>query len=256
TVTESGAQGQFHCFPVSFSLFSHTIKVGSETLIVYYTLVLTYLTWPHSSPIKLLPISPSIKQLQTVSHMADAKDSSSLDFKSPPTPTLTSSTNFLMAHNILRILPTLLSAASIAVMVTNNQTVLIFALRFQAHFYYSPSLKFFVAANAVVAVSSLLMLIINFLLKHHSSQNYRFLLFLHDMVMTVLLIAGCAAASAIGYVGQFGEDHVGWQPICDHVRKFCKTNLVSLLLSYFAFFAYLGLTILSAYKCVFFPLKD
>lgn len=69
-------------------------------------------------------------------------------------------------------------------------------------------------------------------------------------VMTVLLIAGCAAASAIGYVGQFGEEHVGWQPICDHVQKFCKTNLVSLLLSYFAFITYFGLTILSAYKCV------
>jgi len=69
-------------------------------------------------------------------------------------------------------------------------------------------------------------------------------------VMMVLLIAGCAAATAIGYVGQFGEDHVGWQPICDHVRKFCTTNLVSLLLSYFAFISYFGITLLSAYKIV------
>ncbi|KAH1204947.1 CASP-like protein 1F2 [Glycine max] len=132
-----------------------------------------------------------------------------------------------MAQDILRIIPTLLSAASIAVMVTNNQTVLIFAIRFQAHFYYSPSFKFFVAANGVVVALSLLTLVLNFLMK-----------------------PGCAAATAIGYVGQFGEDHVGWQPICDHVRKFCTTNLVSLLLSYFAFISYFGITLLSAYKIV------
>uniref|UniRef100_A0A0R0EK64 CASP-like protein n=1 Tax=Glycine max TaxID=3847 RepID=A0A0R0EK64_SOYBN len=166
--------------------------------------------------------------------MADAKDSSIVDSKSSPTSTLTSSASqqqhriirtFLMAQDILRILPTLLSAASIAVMVTNNQTVLIFAIRFQAHFYYSPSFKFFVAANGVVVAMSLLTIILNFLMKHQASPIYHFFLFLHDIVMTVLLIAGCAAATAIGYVGKFGEEHVGWQPICDHVRKFCTTNL-------------------------------
>jgi uncharacterized protein (TIGR01569 family) len=70
-----------------------------------------------------------------------------------------------------------------------------------------------------------------------------------DQVMTLLLIAGCAAATAVGYVGQFGEERMGWPAVCDHVQKFCKTNLVSLLLSYLAFFANLGLTILIAYKC-------
>lgn len=67
--------------------------------------------------------------------------------------------------------------------------------------------------------------------------------------MTVLLIAGCAAATAIGFVGQYGEDHVGWIPICDNVKKFCRTNLASLLLSYLAFLVNLGLTALIAYKC-------
>ncbi|TKY63007.1 CASP protein 1F2 [Spatholobus suberectus] len=184
--------------------------------------------------------------------MADAKDSSMVDSKSKSSPTSASQQHraFLMAQDILRILPTLLSAASVAVMVTNNQTVLIFGIRFEAHFYYSPAFKFFVAANGVVAALSLLTLIMNFLLKQQASQRCQFFLFLHDIVMTVLLIAGCAAATAIGYVGQFGEEHVGWQPICDHVRKFCRTNLVSLLLSYFAFVAYFGLTVISAYRCV------
>ncbi|BAT84748.1 hypothetical protein LR48_Vigan03g173600 [Vigna angularis] len=193
--------------------------------------------------------------------MADAKDSSILNSKSKSSPTSTTisqqqqqqrkTTKILMAQNILRLLPTLLSAASVAITVTNSQTVFIFGLRFEAHFYYSPSLKFFVAANCVVAAMSFLTLIANCLIKRQPSPNYNFFILLHDMVMTVVLIAGCAAATSIGYVGQFGEKHVGWQPICDHVTKFCRRNLVSLLLSYFAFIAYFALTILSAYNSLF-----
>ncbi|KAK7395966.1 hypothetical protein VNO78_16608 [Psophocarpus tetragonolobus] len=193
--------------------------------------------------------------------MAEAKDSSTIvPSKSSSVPTLTSQqqqqqqqrTTHFMAQDIFRILPTLLSAAAIAVMVTNSQTVFIFSLPLQAHFYYSPSFKFFVAANGVVVAMSFLTLTLNFLFKHQPSPRYLFFLLFHDITMTMLLIAGCAAATAIGYVGQYGEDHVGWQPICDHVRKFCTTNLVSLLLSYFSFIAYFGLTIISAYKlCLF-----
>ncbi|CAJ1789883.1 unnamed protein product [Sphenostylis stenocarpa] len=194
--------------------------------------------------------------------MPPAKDTSILDTKPKSSSTSTTTTTsqqqqhhrtrtILMAQDILRILPTLLSAASIAITVTNNQTVFIFSLRFEAHFYYTPSLKFFVAANSVVAAMSFLTLILNFLMKRQASPKYHFFLLLHDIVMTLLLIAGCAAATAIGYVGQFGEEHVGWQPICDHVHKFCRTNLVSLLLSYFAFIAYFSITILSAYNSVF-----
>ncbi|WVZ07646.1 hypothetical protein V8G54_020992 [Vigna mungo] len=187
--------------------------------------------------------------------MADAKDSSVLNSKSSTSTTISQqqrkTTKILMAQNILRLLPTLLSAASVAITVTNSQTVFIFALRFEAHFYYSPSLKFFVAANSLVAAISFLTLIANCLIKRQPSPKYNFFLLFHDIVMTVVLIGGCAAATSIGYVGQFGEKHVGWQPICDHVTKFCRRNLVSLLLSYFAFIAYFALTILSAYISLF-----
>ncbi|KAJ1392899.1 Casparian strip membrane protein [Sesbania bispinosa] len=192
--------------------------------------------------------------------MADAKDSSSFmthTKSSSNTPTSSSSQQhrtFFMAQNILRILAIVLSAASIAIMVTNNQTVSIFTIRFEAHFYYSSSFKFFVAANGVVCAMSVLTLIINLVLGQQVShrKDYYFFLFMHDMVMTVLIIAGCAAATATGYVGQYGEEHMGWMPICDHVHKFCKTSLVSLLLSYLSFFAYLGLSISIVHKCLSF----
>lgn len=75
-------------------------------------------------------------------------------------------------------------------------------------------------------------------------------------VMAVLMMSACAAATAVGYVGQYGESHVGWLPICERVPKFCKRNMVALFLSYLAFFAYLGLTILMAYKLMISPPKN
>ncbi|XP_028771391.1 CASP-like protein 1F2 [Neltuma alba] len=199
--------------------------------------------------------------------MADAKDSFMLDAKSPkgsfppPTPQpLSHHKHFLMAHEILRLLAILLSGASIAVMVTNSQTVTIFSFQYEAHYYYSSSLKFLVAANGIVCGFSLLTLIMSLLLLRRQGSLQRpyafFFLILHDIFLTVLIISGCAAATAIGYVGQYGESHVGWQAICDRVPKFCKRNMVSLFLSYLAFFAYLGLTILMAYKLMSSPPKN
>lgn len=67
-------------------------------------------------------------------------------------------------------------------------------------------------------------------------------------VMMVLMMGGCAAGTAIGYVGQYGESHMGWGAICDEVPKFCRINIVSLLLSYLAFFSCMGLTLLAPYN--------
>ncbi|KAK7290543.1 hypothetical protein RIF29_05042 [Crotalaria pallida] len=162
----------------------------------------------------------------------------------------------MAAQDILRIMVFVLSAASIAVMVSNKQTVYVFSIRFDAHFYYSSSLRFFVAANGIICGYSLLELIINIwaLLVQRVSQrkgyHHDFSLFVFDLGMTLLLISGCAAATAIGYVGQYGEEHVGWLPICDRVSKFCKTNLASILLSYLALVSNLGLTLLMTYKSI------
>ncbi|KAK2361623.1 CASP protein 1E1 [Trifolium repens] len=187
--------------------------------------------------------------------MADTKDSFMMEPKSSTTTTISSSQKhhrtFLMLQNIFRIFVIVLTAVSIAVMVTNNQSFMVLTFQIEAHFYYSSSLKFFVAANGVVCFLSVLRLLINLLMRKQTPprKDFYFYIFLLDLVMTLLLIAGCAAATAVGYVGQFGEERMGWPAVCNHVQKFCKTNLVSLLLSYLAFFANLGLTILIAYKC-------
>lgn len=67
-------------------------------------------------------------------------------------------------------------------------------------------------------------------------------------VMTVLMISGCAAATAVGYLGKYGQREAFWNPFCSYVTKFCHQMLISTVLSYLAFFCYLALNILAAYK--------
>lgn len=64
----------------------------------------------------------------------------------------------------------------------------------------------------------------------------------------LLLISGCAAASAVGYVSKYGEEKANWAPICGIVSKFCNRVMISLVLSYLGFFSYLALTIMAAKK--------
>lgn len=66
------------------------------------------------------------------------------------------------------------------------------------------------------------------------------------VAMTVV-VAGCAAATAVGYVGRYGNSHTGWIPVCDHFEKFCDRLIVSVAFSYIALILFLLLTILSAH---------
>ena len=66
--------------------------------------------------------------------------------------------------------------------------------------------------------------------------------------MMSLVLAGCAAATAIGYVGRYGNSHAGWVPICDHFENYCNRITLSVIFSYLAFVFLLMLTIMSANK--------
>ncbi|KAK6155349.1 hypothetical protein DH2020_009597 [Rehmannia glutinosa] len=78
-------------------------------------------------------------------------------------------------------------------------------------------------------------------------KNYFYLL-LHDMVGLLLLLSGCSAAMAIGYVGRFGMVQTGWMAICDRVEKFCDKIMVSIVSSFVAIICLLVLTVMSAHK--------
>ncbi|KAF4385687.1 hypothetical protein CsatB_021195 [Cannabis sativa] len=163
-----------------------------------------------------------------------------------------SRSSIFIAQICLRSLAIVFALAAISLTLTDKQTISLFGLQFKARYSYSSAFRFLVGADAVLCVSSLLSLIFLFgLLKRsqpNSLQTKLFLLFVHDTVMMVLVVAGCAAATAIGYVGRHGEVHMTWQAVCEQVPKFCNRMMVAVMLSYLAFLAYFTLTLLSAHR--------
>ncbi|KAA8530070.1 hypothetical protein F0562_004779 [Nyssa sinensis] len=156
---------------------------------------------------------------------------------------------FYMTQVMLRLLAIVFTSAAISVMITSGQTLTMFGISFSARYSYSSAFRFTVGADVVVCCLSLLSLILlHFLSRPNSNPSNFFYLFLHDMVMTVLMISGCAAATAIGYVGRYGQSQTGWMAICDRLGKFCYRVTLSVVFSYLAFFCCFALTIMSAYK--------
>lgn len=64
----------------------------------------------------------------------------------------------------------------------------------------------------------------------------------------LLMMAGCAAASAVGMVGYDGIAQVGWSAICGSVGKFCHKLTLSLAFSFMIMLCYLALAVSSAHE--------
>ena len=67
-------------------------------------------------------------------------------------------------------------------------------------------------------------------------------------VMALLMMAGCAAATAMGEVGRDGIDRVDWLLICNYVGRFCNKATLSVAFSYLFLLCYAALTIISVHK--------
>ncbi|CAA3003194.1 CASP 1F2 [Olea europaea subsp. europaea] len=148
---------------------------------------------------------------------------------------------------LLRVLATGGSLAATWLVLTSKQTVEVFGIVVDARYSYSSAFKFFAFANIISCAFSLLSFFIVFILgyKAVNPRNY-FFIFLHDLILTTLLMAGCAAATAIGYVGKYGNSHTGWIAICDHFAKYCDRIMLSIIISFICILFYLLLTVISA----------
>ncbi|XP_034672618.1 CASP-like protein 1F1 [Vitis riparia] len=156
---------------------------------------------------------------------------------------------FLGAHICLRILTVTATLTAAWMMITSKQTVEVYGIQVEAKYSYSSAFKFFSYANAIACGCSVLTLFPAFSLFYRGSTPMKFfLLFLHDLCMMSLVLAGCAAATAIGYVGRYGNNHAGWMAICDQFDEYCNRIRLSLMFSYLAFVFILMLTIMSANK--------
>ncbi|KAE8689403.1 CASP-like protein 1F2 [Hibiscus syriacus] len=134
-------------------------------------------------------------------------------------------------------------------MATSSQTVVLFGFTIKAHYTDSSSMRFLFVSDAIVSASSLLSLIfVYYSRRSGSSPKNNFYLFLHDMVIMLLAISGCAAATATGYVSRYGEEKMGWMAVCNRVRIFCNHMTIAMALSYLAFFSYFALTVMHVWR--------
>ncbi|KAF7128921.1 hypothetical protein RHSIM_Rhsim10G0002700 [Rhododendron simsii] len=156
---------------------------------------------------------------------------------------------FFKLQIMLRVLAIVFTLAAMVTMLTSDETVNFFGISLQARYSYSSAFKFILVADAIACTCSLLSLIFAFLLsRSEPNPSSYFAVFLHDLVLVLLMMAGCAAASAVGMVGLDGIAQVGWSPICGNVGKFCHKLTLSLAFSFMVILCYLALAVSSAHE--------
>ncbi|KAF7134574.1 hypothetical protein RHSIM_Rhsim08G0194800 [Rhododendron simsii] len=162
-------------------------------------------------------------------------------------PPKTSPKSPLGAQICLRLLGAAASLSAALVTVTSKQTVCLYGAVIDAQYTYSSAFTFFAIANLVACAFSVVSLFAaGILARKCKGPNKYFFMFLHDLAVTTLLMAACAAATAIGLVAKFGNSHIGWMAICNDFGRFCDRIIVALTLSYLAFLVHLLLTVISA----------
>ncbi|PIN01707.1 hypothetical protein CDL12_25783 [Handroanthus impetiginosus] len=156
---------------------------------------------------------------------------------------------FYFAQLILRIVVIASALTGAITMTSSDQSVSFFGIVLKARYTYSSAFRYKVVVDSVVSGLSVLSLVLVISLNRPKSnpKNY-FYLFLLDLVSLLLLLSGCSAATAIGFVGRYGQAKTGWVAICDRVAKFCDKIIVSIASSYLAVAGLLVLTVLSAHK--------
>ncbi|KAF0917568.1 hypothetical protein E2562_020943 [Oryza meyeriana var. granulata] len=134
-------------------------------------------------------------------------------------------------------------------MAMSHETVTVFGMEVQAKFRYTPSLVFFVAANAAVSACSVVLL----LLPSSASKLAARLLLMADVVLGMVLTGAIAAARAMSDLGKNGNSHAGWMAICDQVPVFCDRVRAALIAGSVAIVLYYLMLMYSIYILPLFP---
>ncbi|KAI6682694.1 hypothetical protein NL676_028607 [Syzygium grande] len=148
-----------------------------------------------------------------------------------------------------RIFSIATTLAATSVMVTCRQSITVFGIRIDVRYSYSSDFKFF--AFAIASAFSMMSLFLLIVFTHprgpRKPSNF-FFLFLHDLWMMSLVLAGCTAATAVGYVGKYGNNHTSWMPICDHLGKLRSKATTSMAFAYASLFLFMLLATLIAWN--------
>ncbi|KAL6494976.1 hypothetical protein OROGR_009465 [Orobanche gracilis] len=148
-----------------------------------------------------------------------------------------------------RVFAIAVTLAAACLMMSNKETTVVYGIQADARYSYAPAFKFLAVANIVAlafsVVSALLVLVLG---KVALTPAHFYIFFLHDLMITLLLMAASAASTVVAYIGKYGNDHVGWMAICDHFAKFCNRSQSAIIVTYLGFALYLVLTLVSANK--------
>ncbi|XP_010546916.1 PREDICTED: CASP-like protein 1D2 [Tarenaya hassleriana] len=172
-------------------------------------------------------------------------------------PTPATAAGFLDCRQIDVITRVLLFAAtltSLIVMVTSEQTELTQSsgakspVPVSAEFNDSPAFIYFVVALVIASFYSLVSTLISISVLSRPEFSAQFSIFLSsfDVVILGILASATGTAGGVAYVGLRGNDHLGWNKICNVYDKFCRHIASSLALSLFASLLLLLLSLCSS----------
>lgn len=151
---------------------------------------------------------------------------------------------------VLRLIAIAATLVAAVVMGRNKQTVQTPLGLIPAKYYYSPSNVFFVVANAIACVYSVLV-ITNTLANIFTSRSPAFSKLLRaffDLIMVGLLSGALGAATAIGVVARKGNSHAFWNEICSLYGRFCDEGTTAIASSFVAALAFTSLSAFSIYS--------
>lgn len=140
-----------------------------------------------------------------------------------------------------RTLTAVATAASIILLLKSGETTSYRGLKVSQGWRSFDSFKWFLAANAVVFVYSVLGAIISFFaicLRRGplSFSHTAWLTFLVDFLLASALISAASTALAVWWVGKNGIYEPRWTGICDEVNAFCNRIEAAIITSFIGWF--------------------
>ncbi|XP_045831894.1 CASP-like protein 1D2 [Trifolium pratense] len=171
------------------------------------------------------------------------------EYKSSSTPVPVAGADYSKFDLLLRFLLFASSLVAVVVMVTGNQTEYLPVPR-PAKFRYSPAFVYFVAAFSVSGLYSILTILAS--LSAIRKTNLKTKLLLHlifwDAVILGILASATGTAGSMAYLGLKGNNHTGWNKICNIYDKFCRHVGASIAVGLFGSIVVLLLIWISAHS--------
>ncbi|MQM20545.1 hypothetical protein Taro_053567 [Colocasia esculenta] len=133
----------------------------------------------------------------------------------------------MMSQVFCRIFACAISALAAILMAFNRETAVFGNVQMQADYTTVSTFKFFIAGNAVVSAFCLFTLPMIV-----SSQGKSRFMHAADLVIMGLEVAAAASATAVSYVGKYGNESAGWMPVCGYFPNFCNKTEACLAINF------------------------